>query len=196
MTRRANALVLLDDGWSCRDVAKAFLLDDDTIRGWGKLFEQRGIEGLTSFDMGGSTGFLSAAQEDDLKQVSDNNTNSQRKVEYELPSIAIAGLLLLVVPTFAQSLFAQERAGSVVHKWDGDLVAACLVAETIESGVAQATLSRLRDAIICERSVAHYLGRHCPTNRDFFAAVHAVGQFRGQQSDMETTLARALSNCR
>ena len=67
VTRRANALVLLDDGWSCRDVAKAFLLDDDTIRGWGKLFEQRGIEGLTSFDMGGSTGFLSAAQEDDLK---------------------------------------------------------------------------------------------------------------------------------
>jgi len=67
VTRRANALVLLDDGWSCRDVAKAFLLDDDTIRGWGKLFEQRGIEGLTSFDMGGSAGFLSAAQEDDLK---------------------------------------------------------------------------------------------------------------------------------
>ena len=31
VTRRANALVLLDDGWSCRDVAKAFLLDDDTI---------------------------------------------------------------------------------------------------------------------------------------------------------------------
>jgi hypothetical protein len=27
------------------------LLDDDTIRGWRKLFEQRGIEGLTSFDV-------------------------------------------------------------------------------------------------------------------------------------------------
>ena len=25
------------------------LLNDDTIRGWFKLFEQRGIEGLTSF---------------------------------------------------------------------------------------------------------------------------------------------------
>ena len=67
VTRRANALVLLDDGWSCRDVAKAFLLDDDTIRGWRKLFEQHGIEGLTSFDMGGSAGFLSATQEDGLK---------------------------------------------------------------------------------------------------------------------------------
>jgi hypothetical protein len=30
------------------------LLNDDTIRDWLKLFEQRGIEGLTSFDMGGS----------------------------------------------------------------------------------------------------------------------------------------------
>ena len=59
--------MLLDDGWSCRDVAKALLLDDDTIRGWGKLFEQGGIEGLTSFDMGGSAGFMSAAQEDNLK---------------------------------------------------------------------------------------------------------------------------------
>lgn len=67
VTRRANALVLLDDGWSCRDVANAFLLDDGAIRGWRKLFEQRRIEGLTSFDMGGSASFLSAAQEDELK---------------------------------------------------------------------------------------------------------------------------------
>jgi transposase len=66
VTRRANTLVLLDTGWSPCEVAAALLLDDDTIRGWRKLFEQRGIEGLTSFDMGGSTGFLSAAQEDDL----------------------------------------------------------------------------------------------------------------------------------
>ena len=50
-----------------RKVANALLLNDDTIRGWHKLFEQRGIEGLTSFDMGGSASFLSAAQEDALK---------------------------------------------------------------------------------------------------------------------------------
>jgi RecD/TraA family predicted helicase len=30
MTRRANALVLLDEGWSCQQVAHALLLDDDT----------------------------------------------------------------------------------------------------------------------------------------------------------------------
>src|ERR1700746_2357765 len=67
MTRGANALVLLDDGWSCQQVADALLMNDDPIRDWHKLFEQRGIEGLTSFDMGGSAGFLSAAQEEALK---------------------------------------------------------------------------------------------------------------------------------
>src|SRR6201998_1815357 len=67
VTRRANAVVLLDDGWSAQEVADALLMDDDTIRGWHKLFEERGIEGLTSFDVGGSASFLSAAQEDALK---------------------------------------------------------------------------------------------------------------------------------
>src|SRR5450756_3253467 len=43
VSRRANALVLLDKGWSCQQVADALLLDDDTIRGWRKLFEQRGV---------------------------------------------------------------------------------------------------------------------------------------------------------
>jgi transposase len=62
LTRSANALVLLDDGWSCQEVAAALLLNDDTIRNWHKLFEQRGIEGVTSFDVGGSASFLSAAQ--------------------------------------------------------------------------------------------------------------------------------------
>ncbi len=48
-------------------MADALLLDDDTIRGWRKLFEQRGIEGVTSFDVGGSASYLSVKQEDDLK---------------------------------------------------------------------------------------------------------------------------------
>ena len=52
VTRRANALVLLDEGWNCQQVAHALLFDDDAIRGWRKLFEQRGIEGITSFDVG------------------------------------------------------------------------------------------------------------------------------------------------
>ncbi|MGH6811306.1 MAG: helix-turn-helix domain-containing protein [Methylocella sp.] len=65
--RQANALVLLDKGWNCLQVAHGFLLDDDTIRGWRKLFEDRGIEGITSIDVGASASYLSVKQENDLK---------------------------------------------------------------------------------------------------------------------------------
>lgn len=67
LARRANALVLLDAGWSCEKVAGALLLDDDTIRKWHGLFGAEGFIGLARFEAGGSAGFLSAAQEDALK---------------------------------------------------------------------------------------------------------------------------------
>ena len=62
VTRRANALVLLEDGMSCEEVANVLLFDDDTIRDWYRLFERGGVEGLTSFDVGGSSSLLSAEQ--------------------------------------------------------------------------------------------------------------------------------------
>ena len=46
LARRANALVLLDQGMSCGDVAKVLLLDDDTVRTWYRLYEEDGFEGL------------------------------------------------------------------------------------------------------------------------------------------------------
>jgi Helix-turn-helix domain len=55
LARRANALVLLDDGMSCGEVAKVLLLDDDTVRTWYRLYEDEGIEGLASFGYDGST---------------------------------------------------------------------------------------------------------------------------------------------
>src|ERR1035437_10167405 len=50
LARRANALVLLDDGMSCASIAKVLFLDDDTLRTWYRLYEEDGIEGLTSFN--------------------------------------------------------------------------------------------------------------------------------------------------
>jgi transposase len=67
VTRRANALVLLDAGKSCQEVAEVLLFDDDTIRGWYELFEQSGVEGLTRFDVGGSSSKMSAEQAAALK---------------------------------------------------------------------------------------------------------------------------------
>ena len=67
LARRANALVLLDDGMSCEAIAKVLLLDDDTIRTWYRLYEEDGIEGLTSFDYEGGACRLSEEQQDKLK---------------------------------------------------------------------------------------------------------------------------------
>lgn len=67
LARRANALVLLDEGWSCQRVAKALLLDDDTIRSWHRLYLQDGIEGLAGFGHEGSACRLSIEQQDRLK---------------------------------------------------------------------------------------------------------------------------------
>src|SRR5664279_1195559 len=39
LARRANALVLADDGMSCEAIAKVLLLNDDTIRTWHRLYE-------------------------------------------------------------------------------------------------------------------------------------------------------------
>jgi transposase len=65
--RRANALVLLDQGMSCGAVAKVLLLDDDTVRTWHRLYEAEGIDGLAGFGYEGSTCRLSEAQQDKLK---------------------------------------------------------------------------------------------------------------------------------
>ena len=67
LARRANAILLLDDGLSCERVAKVLYLDDDTVRSWRKLYDERGIAGLEQFDAGGSSSRLSLVQEEALK---------------------------------------------------------------------------------------------------------------------------------
>ncbi len=62
LARRANALVLLDDGLSCEQVARVLLLDDDTIRRWHGAFAEGGRKALMRFEAGGSACVLSEAQ--------------------------------------------------------------------------------------------------------------------------------------
>jgi len=64
--RRANALLLLDAGWSCEKVAGALFLDDDTIRRWHGLFIAEGFDGLAHFEAGGSACRLSDEQQEQL----------------------------------------------------------------------------------------------------------------------------------
>src|SRR5271157_1362281 len=67
LARRANALVLLDNGLSCQAIAEVLLLDDDTIRLWYQLYQEDGFEGLTSFGHEAGTCRLTVAQQDRLK---------------------------------------------------------------------------------------------------------------------------------
>ena len=67
LARRANALVLRDDGWSRERVAAALFVDDETVRRRHRLFLEDGLEGLTRFESGGSCPRLAEDQEAKLK---------------------------------------------------------------------------------------------------------------------------------
>jgi hypothetical protein len=56
VARRANALLLLDDGKSCVEIAQVLYLDDDTVRGWHKQYLSEGwIDCCTKPALGKST---------------------------------------------------------------------------------------------------------------------------------------------
>ncbi len=81
MSRRANAIVLLDRGWSCERVAAALLLDDDTVRSWHSAYQRGGVEELKSFGHEGSGSHLSSEQEAALSEWVDAHCpHSIRKV--------------------------------------------------------------------------------------------------------------------
>jgi transposase len=63
VARRANAIVLLDSGWSCEEVAAALLIDDDTVRSWHALYAEHGLTGLVVMGHQGSQSHLSIAAE-------------------------------------------------------------------------------------------------------------------------------------
>jgi transposase len=63
VSRRANAIVLLDTGWSCAEVAAALLIDDDSVRSWHKLYAEHGLTGLVVFHHSGSQSRLTIDQE-------------------------------------------------------------------------------------------------------------------------------------
>lgn len=61
--RRANALLLLDDGLSALDVARVLYLDDETIRSWKRGFEKDGLGSLELKIYSKRDGHLTSDQE-------------------------------------------------------------------------------------------------------------------------------------
>jgi len=81
VARRANAIVLLDQGRSCEDIATFLLLDDDTVRDWYRAYERGGVDGLKTFDHKGSSSRLSAWQEIALSEwVDEHHPGSIREI--------------------------------------------------------------------------------------------------------------------
>ena len=66
VARRANALLLLDDGLSCEQVAQVLYVDDDTVRSWHKAYAEDGAGSVSLFGWKGSSGSLSECQEVEL----------------------------------------------------------------------------------------------------------------------------------
>lgn len=64
--RRANAIVLLDRGMSCDEVARVLLMDDDTVRRWYQLYQDGGLGGLARLGYVGSECRLDEAQQAEL----------------------------------------------------------------------------------------------------------------------------------
>ena len=65
--RRANALLLLDQGKSAQFVAKVLFLDPDTVRGWLRDFHHQGLASLEAAEYPEREGYLNSNQEGVLK---------------------------------------------------------------------------------------------------------------------------------
>ena len=66
IARRANAILLLDDGKSCQEIAEFLYLDDDTIRGWYKTYRDDGWGALALNGWKGCHSQMTEAQEANL----------------------------------------------------------------------------------------------------------------------------------
>jgi|TARA_R110002051_G_scaffold323813_2_gene418667 transposase len=66
IARRANAILLLDDGKSCQTIAEFLYLDDDTIRGWYKTYRAAGWDALAIDGWKGGQSRMTSAQEAEL----------------------------------------------------------------------------------------------------------------------------------
>ncbi|MCP5086563.1 MAG: IS630 family transposase [Rhodobacteraceae bacterium] len=66
IARRANAILLLDKGKSCAEIAEFLYLDDDTVRGWYKSYRHNGWEDLALDGWQGGQSQMTADQVSEL----------------------------------------------------------------------------------------------------------------------------------
>ena len=65
---RIKAIILLDQGYTKKEVARILMLDRNTIRSFARCYLEHGAEGLLDNSYNGSTGYLSIAEQGELKK--------------------------------------------------------------------------------------------------------------------------------
>lgn len=81
LARRANAIILLDRGMSCEEVARVLLIDDDTVRNWHRLYQDDGLAGIARLGYEGSDCRLNEGQQTELKSwITETLPQSSREV--------------------------------------------------------------------------------------------------------------------
>jgi len=70
---RIKAIVLLDEGWSFEQIAKALLINHKTIRRNYKIYIEEGIDALLTINYSGKNSFLTREQEKELEKHLENN---------------------------------------------------------------------------------------------------------------------------
>jgi len=60
--RRMNALLLLDDGWSAEQIAKALFIDAETVREHRRLYQASGVAGIERLNYEGAVSDLNEEQ--------------------------------------------------------------------------------------------------------------------------------------
>jgi len=76
---KLKAILMLDAGFSCVDVGKILLLDDDTVRGYRNIYLNQGVASLLTDNNKGSICFLNSKQLDALEKHLIQNTYGNSK---------------------------------------------------------------------------------------------------------------------
>lgn len=76
---KLKSILLLDDGFSCIEVGKILLLDDDTVRTYRNTYLNQGAESLLTDGNKGSTSFLDSKQLEALQDQITENTYMDSK---------------------------------------------------------------------------------------------------------------------
>jgi transposase len=76
---KLKAILMLDDGFSCVDVGKILLLDDDTVRGYGNTYLNQGAKSLLTDNNKGSVSLLNPKQLEVLEEHITANTYMDSK---------------------------------------------------------------------------------------------------------------------